>query len=210
MERSNSWVSHRVLNRRYPESTVLETYRLHEFSSFLQISGQLPDNGIVELTEEGDQESSTSESVHLRRKALCLNQSHWKAVDTFYKCTEPKYRNLYSRYEAEKRKAKTHRPKKQFPQISQWTPKDDPTLSETEMNLHSGPTDVIFIYNSYILNDKHGRAIKYGSHLPEEANSFTNSSMSISVQAVLLLYVSDKSSLFLSTTLMEENVSVPM
>ena len=49
MERSNSWVSRRVLNRRYPESTVLETYRLHEFSSFLQISGQLPDNGIVEM-----------------------------------------------------------------------------------------------------------------------------------------------------------------
>ena len=90
MERSNSWVSRQVLNRRYPESTVLETYRLHEFSSFLHISGQLPDNGIVELTEEGDQESSTSESVHLHRKALCLNQSQWKAVDTFYKCTEPK------------------------------------------------------------------------------------------------------------------------
>ena len=118
--------------------------------------------------------------------------------------------DLYSRYEAEKWKAKTHRPNKQFPQMSQWTPKDDPTLSETEMNLRSGPTDVIFIYNSYILDDKHGRAIKYGSHLPEETSSFTNSSMSISVQAVLLLYVSDKSSLFLSTTLMEENVSVPM
>ena len=118
--------------------------------------------------------------------------------------------NLYSRYEAEKRKAKTHRPKKQFPQMSQWTPKDDPTLSETEMNLRSGPTDVIFIYNSYVLNYKHGRAIKYGFRLPEEANSFTNSSMSIFVQAVLLLYVSDKLSLFLSTTLMEENVSMPM
>jgi len=45
----NSWVLRRVLNKRYPESTVLETYRLHEFSSFLQTSGQLPENAIVEL-----------------------------------------------------------------------------------------------------------------------------------------------------------------
>ena len=37
LERFNSWVLHRVLNKRYPESTVLETSRLFEVSSFLQL-----------------------------------------------------------------------------------------------------------------------------------------------------------------------------
>ena len=36
MERFNSWVSRRVLNRRYPESTVLETYRLHTVKNGVQ------------------------------------------------------------------------------------------------------------------------------------------------------------------------------
>lgn len=41
-ERFNSWISRRVLNKRYPESTVIETYRLFEATSFLQLSKQLP------------------------------------------------------------------------------------------------------------------------------------------------------------------------
>ena len=179
MERFNSWVSRRVLNRRYPESTVLETYRLHEFTSFLQISGQLPENAIVEFIEgstEGDQESNTNESDHSYRKIFSLNPSHWKENDTFYKCIEPEYQNIHSRYETEKQKAKTHRTMKQFPPLSQWTPKDGHPLSVGEMNLHSGPNDVIFIYNSYVLKDKHGRAIRYGSCSSERANTSTNSS----------------------------------
>ena len=133
MERFNSWVSRRVLNRRYPESTVLETYRLHEFSSFLHISGQLPENAIVELMEgsaEGDQESNTSESDHSHRKISSLYPSQWK--DMFYKRIEPEYQNLHSRYETVKRKAKTHHTMKQSPPLSQWTPKVNPPLSGAE------------------------------------------------------------------------------
>ena len=32
MERLNSWISRRVLNRRFPESTVMATYRLFELA----------------------------------------------------------------------------------------------------------------------------------------------------------------------------------
>ena len=64
---------------------------------------------------------------------------------------------------------------KQFPPLSQWTPRDDHPLSVAEMNLRSGPNDVIFIHNSYVLKDKHGRAIRYGSFLSECANTSTNS-----------------------------------
>ena len=42
MERFNSWISRRVINRRFPEATVLQTYGTFEFTSFLQLSGQLP------------------------------------------------------------------------------------------------------------------------------------------------------------------------
>ena len=58
-ERFNSWISQRVTNRRYPESTVIATYRLFEFSRFLEITQNLP-LGLIE-----DQEQSTSDSVHV-------------------------------------------------------------------------------------------------------------------------------------------------
>lgn len=98
-----------MLNRRYPESTALETYRLHEFTSFLQISGQLPENAIVELIEgsaEGDQESNTNESDHSYRKIFSLNPSQWKEVDTFYKRIEPEYQNIHSGMKQRKKKQK--------------------------------------------------------------------------------------------------------
>ena len=46
LERFNLWISHRALNKRYPESTVIEAYRLFEATSFLQLSKQLPINAI--------------------------------------------------------------------------------------------------------------------------------------------------------------------
>ena len=76
---------------------MLETYRLHEFNSFLQISGQLPENAIVELIEgsaEGNQESNTNESDHSYRRIFSLNPSQWKEVDTFYKHIQPEDQNI--------------------------------------------------------------------------------------------------------------------
>ena len=64
---------------------------------------------------------------------------------------------------------KTHHAMKWFRLMSQWTPKDNPPLPTTETNLRSGP-DAVFICNSYVWKDEHGRAIKYGS----QANSATN------------------------------------
>lgn len=46
-ERFNSWIIRRVLNRRYPESTVIETYRLTEWAHFLELSGQLSKGAII-------------------------------------------------------------------------------------------------------------------------------------------------------------------
>ena len=50
-ERFNSWVTRRVLNRRFPESTVVETYRLAEWANYMELSGQL-DYGATSANEE--------------------------------------------------------------------------------------------------------------------------------------------------------------
>ena len=46
-ERFNSWLIRRVQNRRYPESTVAETYRLFEWVHFLLWSQELPSKAIT-------------------------------------------------------------------------------------------------------------------------------------------------------------------
>ena len=46
-ERFNSWIIRRVMNRRYPEATVIETFRLTEWASFMELSGQLAEGMIV-------------------------------------------------------------------------------------------------------------------------------------------------------------------
>ena len=53
-ERFNNWIKCRVLNRRYPESTVIETYRLHELSFYLKLTGQLPSNSVADLADSVD------------------------------------------------------------------------------------------------------------------------------------------------------------
>ncbi len=49
-ERYNSWITRRIHNRRYPESTVIETYRLSEWVNFLELSGQLPEGQFSQET----------------------------------------------------------------------------------------------------------------------------------------------------------------
>ena len=46
-ERFNSWVTRQVLNRRFPESTVIETYRLSEWAHFMETSDQLPEGATL-------------------------------------------------------------------------------------------------------------------------------------------------------------------
>ena len=52
MERFNNWIKNRVLNRRFPEATVMESYRLYEIGFHLQISGQLPLNATVDVLSD--------------------------------------------------------------------------------------------------------------------------------------------------------------
>ena len=49
-ERFNSWLGNRVMSKRYPESTVVETYRVYEWAAFLQMSGQLPAGSVSSIS----------------------------------------------------------------------------------------------------------------------------------------------------------------
>ena len=63
MERFNSWITCRVLNRRYPEPTVMASYRLFELSFFLQMSGQLPEGALSGITFSVDDSDSVETAL---------------------------------------------------------------------------------------------------------------------------------------------------
>ena len=48
-ERFNSWIGRRVHNKRFPEATVLETYRIFELSSFLSMAELIPANSVTDM-----------------------------------------------------------------------------------------------------------------------------------------------------------------
>ena len=63
LERFNSWISRRVHNRRYPESRVIETYRLFELTSFLSHANLIPHGStsdIDDILEENESKDVTS------------------------------------------------------------------------------------------------------------------------------------------------------
>ena len=58
-ERFNSWISRRVLNRRYPESTVVETYRLSEWANFMEVTGQLAEGATSMFVSNSEDENES-------------------------------------------------------------------------------------------------------------------------------------------------------
>ena len=86
VKRFNSWISKRALNRRFPEATVLESYRLFELSFFLQITNQLPESSIMDLSEldfEADDDSPEppkSDQLEQHEHEHMQTMSHYKKV----------------------------------------------------------------------------------------------------------------------------------
>ena len=63
LERFNSWIIRRVKSRRYPESTVVQTYLLFEFANFLKMSGEIPGNALIHYAEETDGVDENEEHI---------------------------------------------------------------------------------------------------------------------------------------------------
>lgn len=179
-ERFNSWIIRRVHNRRYPELTVVETYRLYEWAHSLQISGDLPDNALLHLNDT-EQVDSTAVQVSTE-----LSSDQFLHLQHHYQETVPLYKNLCSRYETARKRAQVRHELRKFPSMSCWTPTTGPhlTLEETKMQNISG--DVVRL-GRYTYRDPHGRAVTLTSkdadtksstssyvfvHQPDDSNMF--------------------------------------
>ena len=97
IERFNSWLARRVLNRRYPESTVVETYRMFDLSQFLKLTGQLPELSVLEtkdvmcFVEEDD--IGTLTELHQETAAVLvgsdqLSPDEYKLLTSYYEQLE--------------------------------------------------------------------------------------------------------------------------
>ena len=180
MERFNSWISRRILNRRFPEANVMETYRLFEFASFLQLTGQLPNgsttdiNPISESEDETEASDITSMAVDLpceRGHPGTIEECIVKDLISCYQSIYPVYVYLLSRYKKEKHAAKRENNVYDFPSFSQWYPTKRPMLSENEKSLLVDPSRDIIQFYAYTIRGKNNRLIKYGTSTGERVNS---------------------------------------
>lgn len=186
MERFNSWIAHRVLNRRYPEATVMETYRIYELTFFLEMSGRLPGGSIVDV--HGDDESmqhpsGDTDSEKLDGDAMAnhgysshLEPDTVKELDSFYAKLYPEYGHLLSRYIKDKHSAERRDNTQHFPPLSRWIPSDESPLSIIEMSLCEGVSDNIAQYRMYTTMDKYRRTVRYGSVFAEQSSKVRVSS----------------------------------
>ena len=55
------WIKSRVQNRRFPESTVIETYRLYELGFHLQMAEQLPGGATMDISDRKVEEMELDE-----------------------------------------------------------------------------------------------------------------------------------------------------
>ncbi len=159
LERFNSWISRRVMNRSFPEATVMETYRLYEFAHFLEISGQLPQKALTIPSDPDTDEPdmcSTAQSHFTTLTYVELQQ-----LDQYYTSTVPQYRDLMARYNEAKRRARLQHKLRQFPSLKDWRQEEGSLLSLEEKNVFTEPSDEIIKFRSISLEVDHGRVIRF-------------------------------------------------
>ncbi len=140
MERFNSWITRRVMNRRFPEATVIETYRLSELANFMDMSGQLP-TGSLTIPSDTDEESLAEEqgSPPLQGQGTVLSVSQLQHLDEYYQQYVPEYRTIVMRYREDRRRARINRQLKSFPSIKEWSPVNGLPLTAQEKDMCKGP-----------------------------------------------------------------------
>lgn len=153
-ERFNSWIIRRVLNRRFPESTVIETYRLTEWAHFMELSGELPE-GILQL--------SCSDSDFPPASNFLLSEDIMVHLKSHYVIAEPQFSVLMDRYKKDKDRAKRKHQLKQFPSVGEWTPRSGPLLSDDQRKMCCGPSYDAVKLRHYAYKDCHNRSITVSS-----------------------------------------------
>ena len=146
MERFNSWISCRILNRRFPESNVMETYRIFEFAFFLQKSAQLPNGCTIDIKSksEFEDENETSEESqtitfdYAPREygtSDILDSRTMTDLTSAYCRLYPDYAQLLSKYKKEQSKAKRRGRVENYPSLSEWSCEGGHSLTQSVLNM---------------------------------------------------------------------------
>ena len=165
MERFNSWISRRVLNRRYPEATVLATYRVFELTHFLELSGQLPciypnktltedvSYMLMQPVDSSD-DRDTYMSLHVQAFTQELDCTKLRELDVYYQKTDTQYSELINVYKTEKAFAKKSHSLMKFPPLNLWLP-EKKQLTVEQLELRKGPARSIRCFRTYTVYRGH-------------------------------------------------------
>ena len=86
-ERFNSWIVRRIHNRRYPEATVVETYRLFEFTQFLHITKQIPLGSTLDFWDVSSEDDQSPADVRLHNsQTTTLDETDLAYLNEYYQC----------------------------------------------------------------------------------------------------------------------------
>ena len=200
-ERFNSWISRRVTNRRYPESTVFETYRFYEWASFLQMSRRLPDQSVTVLHVPEYAFIDNQQPSEVSMQCNILNDEDFKRLREFYFNEIPAYRMLYQQYMVDRQKAKDRHQLKKFPSMAQWTP-EGPSFTPLEKAMCNGPVNSGKIVKTCNCINNYKREVTYRS-----SQSSVSETLSFSVAVRLTKEITKLGTInfFLSHSFLEKN-----
>lgn len=158
-ERFNSWISRRVLNKRYPESTVVETYRLSEWANFMEVSGQLAEGATIYYDEQKNESL-----LHTKEDDTLYKCCDYDLVDeqldqlrAYYLTSISDYEQLVKQYDRERKRARVSHHLREFPSFREWQPE---CLSDRQHNMQCGPSPKATRVKYFTYIDSNGRNIK--------------------------------------------------
>ena len=166
-ERFNSWISRRVLNKRYPESTVIETYRLCEWANFMEVSGQLTEGATSMLLCFSDQENGTlfhvEGDVDKTEEEYVLTDEELEELKLHYINSVPEYNELFEQYKKERERSKVSHHLRSFPRFCEWQPEHSCPLTPELSDMLTGPLPIVTRVEKFAYQDLHGRKIKFST-----------------------------------------------
>lgn len=168
-ERFNSWISRRVLNRRYPESTVIETYRLSEWANFMEVSEQLAEGAtsMLHTTSDNLSEQESESLLHVKEHGAtknednyCLTNEQLRELQSYYLTSISEYEQFVQQYERERECAKVSHCLRTFPCFSKWQPEYSTCLTRSQSDMRIGPSPIATRIKHFIYQDSNGREVK--------------------------------------------------
>lgn len=189
-ERFNSWISRRVMNKRYAESTVIETYRLSEWANFQELADQLT-AGATGMSFSSDEENDHLHNANERDHYQLMDEL-LEELQSHYRSSIPEYAQ---QYQSERDNAKVSHSLRSFPHFSDWQPQHSLCLTTTEIEMRSGPSLTATRLKHFTYKDSHGRTIKLSTMESERDYLYRRCSyVSTSIDNTLWTYSNDFSS----------------